>query len=187
MDADRVKTVVVLAGLPYSGKTAIIQAMMKTLPGSGVFVDSVFRELVPESEVCLVRWLEEGPRLVEGMKHKIKNTSAAFVYVEIGILQRRYRNALTDWIVREGYRCVPIFLRCGSRDSIAKRQAARARALAACHDNLKIAIDLKELYGPISAAFEVPGDEEGYSAIDTSLRIEENVAEITALLDVVNT
>jgi hypothetical protein len=130
----------------------------------------------------LVRWLEEGPKLVAGMESKIENSTSSIVYVEIGILQRRHRTALTDWIKIMGYCSIPIFLHCGSRDSIAERQAARARALTACHDKLRIAIDLDELYGPISAAFEAPEDGEGYISIDTSQRIEDNVTEISALL-----
>lgn len=177
------KTVVVIAGLPYSGKTAIIQQLIKTAYGSAVFVDDVFRGLVSESEVCLVRWLEEGSRLVEGMERAIKDAQTTIVYVEIGILQSRHRKSLSDWIRDQGYREVPILLHCGSKIAVAERQAARAEVLSRGKDRLKIAIDLDELYGPISAAFEPPQENEGYTMIDTSTRIEDNIRDIRALFD----
>jgi len=176
------KIIVLFAGLPYSGKTAIIHGMMNILPGAAVYIDSVFREFVPESEVCLVRWLQAGTELVERIKKKIENSDESIIYVEIGILQQQHRKALSEWINRKQYRCIPILLNCNSKELVAARQAIRAKEVATSHNRLKIAIDLEELYGPISTAFQMPSEEEGYITIDTSSSIEQNISVIYSIL-----
>jgi len=183
MQAKNTKTVILVAGLPYSGKTAIIQEMIKKLPGYAIFIDSIFKEIVSESEVCLTRWLKECPHLIDRIKNMIENSPATHIYVEIGILPRKYRKALSDWISKMGYKCVRILLECNSRNAIAERQAERERLLTGRHDHLKIAIDLDELYGPISAAFEPPRHDEGYKKINTALSIEESMVEICAMFE----
>lgn len=181
------KTIVLVAGLPYSGKTAIIHGMMNTLPGAAIYIDSVFREFVPESEVCLVRWLQAGTELVERIQKKIENTNESIIYVEIGILQQQHRKSLSEWINHKQYHCIPILLNCSSEEAVAARQAMRAKELATNHNKLKIAIGLDELYGPISTAFQIPEEEEGYIPIDTSSRIEQNIAEISSIFTSLNT
>ena len=182
MKAASDKTVVLFSGLPYSGKTALIHRLLEKLQGEAVYVDGLFRDLVSEEEVCLERWLKEGPRLVEGIIDRIAKAAGSPIYVEVGILPARYRGPLIRWIRDHGYRLIPILLRCESREVVQKRQQARARALGAQPEKLKIAIDLDELYGPINAAFDEIEAWEGYHAIDTDASIEKNVEEICRLI-----
>lgn len=182
MEQKQRKTVIIVAGLPYSGKTAIIQGLQKILPGKTVYVDGIFRDLVTEEEVCLERWLLEGPQLVKGMMEEIEKAEKPYVYVEIGILQKKNRKLLTRWVKDKGYHLVPVLLQCQSREEVQKRQSHRAAVLSTQKDKLKIAIDLEELYGPILAAFQIPEPGEGFHSIDTSKEIEENLEEIKNLI-----
>jgi cytidylate kinase len=182
MNAESEKTVVLFSGLPYTGKTAIIHRLLEGLPGEAIYVDGLFRDIVSEKEVCLERWLEEGPRLVDGIIAAIANAKKPLVYVELGIMQMKHRTKLMHWVRNSNYHLVPILLQCESRKAVRQRQQARARAIAAQPEKLKIAIDLDELYGPISAAFDEIMDWEGYHTIDTNAPIEINVEEICRLI-----
>ena len=155
---------------------------MRELPGRAVFIDAVFRDFVEEKDVCLGRWLAEGTRLVDRIVEAIAGSPEPFLYVEIGILQPRHRNRLMAWARDNGYRLLPLLLECGSREAVCSRQAERAAQLAREHDRLKIAIDMDELEGPITAAFEKPREGEGFLRIDTSQPIEDNIREIRAAL-----
>jgi hypothetical protein len=172
------QTVVLVAGLPYSGKTAIVEHLMQRLPGKPIYIDAVFRDFVEEKDVCLQRWLAEGTRLVDRIIESIGNAAEPFIYVEIGILQPAHRDGLMRWIRDNGYRLLPVLLECGSRDVVRERQARRALSLASRPDKLMIAIGMEELDGPISAAFKKPGDAEGFLRINTAEQIEDNVDEI---------
>ena len=182
MNSESRQTVVVFSGLPYSGKTAIIQGLLKGLPGEAIYVDGIFRDLVSEEEVCLERWLEEGPRLVDGIIESIAAAAKSPICVEVGILQAKHRGRLMQWIRDEDYHLVPILLQCESKTAVQQRQEVRARSLAAQPEKLKIAIDLDELYGPISAAFDAIMEWEGYHTINTDAPIEKNIEEITRLI-----
>jgi len=173
------QTVVLVAGLPYSGKTAIIEALQERLPGRGIFIDAIFRDFVEEKDVCLRRWLAEGTRLVDRIIEAIRQASEPYLYVEIGILQPRHRGRLMDWARDNGYRLVPLLLQCESREQVVERQARRERSLRDQADRLKIAIGMEELEGPITAAFVKPEDGEGFLRIDTARPIEENIREIS--------
>jgi len=176
------QTVVLFSGLPYSGKTAIIQRLLRRLPGKAIYVDGIFRDIVSEEDVCLERWLEEGPRLVEGIIDLITSAKEAHIYVEVGILPSKHRGNLMQWIRKNNYHLVPILLQCESKKDIEQRQQARAQALASQPEKLKIAIDLDELYGPILAAFDKIMDSEGYYTINTAESIEKNLEEICVLI-----
>lgn len=176
------KTVVLFSGLPYSGKTALIHKLLEKLDGEAIYVDGLFRDLVSEEEVCLERWLEEGPRLVDGITDRIARAAVSPIYVEVGILPARFREPLIRWIKDHGYRLIPVLLECESRDVVQRRQQARAAALGERPEKLKIAIDLDELYGPINAAFDEIQAGEGYHTIDTDAPIDQNVAEIARLI-----
>lgn len=178
MNSNSKQTVVLFSGLPYSGKTAIIQRLLKRLPGEAIYVDGIFRDIVSEEDVCLERWLEEGPRLVEGIIEHITNTDESYIYMEVGIMQAKHRGKLMHWTRNSNYHLLPILLQCESRKAIAQRQQARAEKLAWQPEKLKIAIDLDELYGPILAAFDEIMDREGYYTINTAESIEKNVEEI---------
>jgi len=182
MNTESKKTVVLFSGLPYSGKTAIIHRLLEGLPGEAIYVDGIFRDIVSEEEVCLERWLEKGPRLVEGIIECITNAEKSPIYVEVGIMQAKHRGKLMHWVRNGNYHLVPILLQCESKKAVQQRQQARARALAAQPEKLKIAIDLDELYGPINAAFDEIMDWEGYHTIDTNAPIEKNVEEICRLI-----
>lgn len=182
MNSEFKQTVVIFSGLPYSGKTAIIQGLLKGLPGEAIYVDGIFRDIVTEEEVCLERWLEEGFRLVEGIIECIANAEKSPICVEVGIMQTKHRGRLMQWIRDENYHLVPILLQCESKKAVQQRQEARARSIAAQPEKLKIAIDLEELYGPISAAFDEIMEWEGYHTINTNAPIEKNLEEITRLI-----
>ena len=182
LNTESKKTVVIFSGLPYSGKTAIIHRLLEGLPGEAIYVDGLFRDIVSEKEVCLERWLEEGPRLVEGIIERIANTENSRIYIEVGIMQAKHRGKLMHWVLNSNYRLIPILLQCESKKVIRQRQQARAQKLAIQPEKLKIAIDLDELYGPISAAFDEIMEWEGYHTIDTTSPIEKNVEEICRLI-----
>lgn len=177
------QTVVVFSGLPYSGKTAIIHRLKEVLPGEAVYVDVNFRDIVSEDEVCLERWLQENPILAERIIEHIRATPAERYYVEVGIMRKRYRERLLEWSRSAGYNVLPILLECNSREAVAARQLARAQALIVRPEKQKIAIDLDELHGPISDAFEEIEESEGYHVVDTCQPIEDNVMEIVALIE----
>jgi hypothetical protein len=172
------QTVVLVAGLPYSGKTAIIERLLQRLPGKGLYIDGIFRDFVEEKDVCLKRWLAEGTRLVDRIIEAIGQSAEPRIYVEIGILQPKHRNRLMRWVRNNGYRLVPILLECESRDAVMERQARRALSLSGQSDKLKIAIGMEELEGPICAAFIKPEDAEGFLRINTAEPIEDNIEEI---------
>jgi len=178
MEAPVVRTIVLVAGLPYSGKTAIIERLLQRLPGKALYIDGIFRDFVEEKDVCLARWLAEATRLVDRIIEEIGKSSESWIYVEIGILQPQHRNRLMHWIRSKGYRLVPILLQCKSREAVRERQAARARSLSGQPDKLKIAIGMEELEGPITAAFIEPEHEEGFLRINTAEPIDDNVEEI---------
>lgn len=146
--------------------------------GEALYIDAIFRDFVPEEEVGLKRWLQEGDELVNRIIQAIGRSTAAYIYVEIGILQPRHRNRLAHWLRTNNYRVVPILLECRSEEAVAERQAQRATKLARMHDRLKIAIDLDELNGPIARAFVRPGDDDGFHTINTALPIEANIEDI---------
>ncbi len=182
MNCKAKQTVVIFSGLPYSGKTVIIQKLLERLPGQPIYVDGLFRNMVPEKDVCLDRWLEEGPRLVDGIIENISHTDASFIYIEVGIMQMKHRKRLMDWIRKGNYHLLPILLKCDSKNSVEKRQAEREEQIKIRPENLKIAIGLEELYGPISEAFDAIMEWEGYHIINTDKPIEENIDEICGLI-----
>lgn len=182
MSAPTRKTVVLFSGLPYTGKTAIIHRLQDVLPGEAVHVDVHFRDIVAEDEVCLRRWLEENPRLVERIIEHIRSVPADRYYVEIGIMLKTHRLHLIEWSRNAGYDVLPVLLECHSREAITARQEARMRALALSPEKRKIAIDLDELYGPIASAFEKIEASEGYHVVDTSEPIDVCVSRIVELI-----
>jgi len=178
VDAHATQTVLLAAGLPYSGKTAIIERLLQRLPGEAVYIDAIFRDFVAEEDVSLQRWLAEGSHLVDRIIEAIESCAQPRIYVEIGILQPAHRDRLMRWIRSGGYRLVPVLLECGSKEAVRERQAKRALSLASQPDRLKIAIGIEELDGPISAAFERPGGDEGFLSLDTSGAIDDSVEAI---------
>jgi len=182
MNAESKRTVVLFSGLPYSGKTAIIHWLLEGLPGKAIYVDAIFRDIVSEEEVCLERWLEEGPRLVDGIIELINSTEKSCIYVEVGIMQAKHRGRLMQWVRNSNFNFIPILLQCESKEAVQYRQQERARKLATQPEKLKIAIDLDELYGPIHDAFDTILDSEGYYKIDTNRPIENSVEEIRRLI-----
>jgi hypothetical protein len=178
MNARGRTTVMLMAGLPYSGKTAVIMGLLERLPGKALYIDAIFRDFVEEKDVCLKRWLAEGTRLVDRIIRAIEEAEEPVIYVEIGILQPVHRLRLMEWVKSAGHLLVPVLLECRSREEVRERQAARERSLAAQSDRLKIAIGLEELYGPISEAFMRPGDDEGFLIVDTTEPLADNVERI---------
>jgi len=177
------QTVVLFSGLPYSGKTAIIRRLQEVLPGEAIHIDAHFRDIVAEDEVCLKRWLDENQHLVDRIIAHIRSVPAARYYVEVGIMRRKYRGHLIEWSRDAGYNVLPILLECNSREAVAARQRARTQALMISPEKQKIAIDLAELYGPISSAFEKIEASERYYVVDTSKPIEVCVNEIVGVIE----
>ncbi|MCZ7560357.1 MAG: ATP-binding protein [Burkholderiaceae bacterium] len=182
MSAPTRQTVVLFSGLPYTGKTAIIHRLQDVLPGEAIHVDVHFRDIVAEDEVCLKRWLEENPRLVDRIIEHMRSVPADRYYVEIGIMRKKHRRHLIEWSRSVGYDVLPVLLECHSREAIAARQEARMQALALSPEKQKIAIDLDELYGPIASAFEKIEASEGYHVVDTSKPIDVCVNRIVELI-----
>ena len=180
------ETVVLFSGLPYSGKTAIIHRLQEVLPGQAIYVDAHFRDIVSEDEVCLERWLKENPRLADRIIEHIRSVPAARYYVEVGIMRKQYRGRLLEWCRNAGYHVLPILLECNSREAVAARQRARALAMMVKPEKQKIAIDLDELYGPISSAFEKIEDAEGFHLVDTSKPIDVCVDKLVELVETVS-
>jgi len=172
------RTVFLFAGLPYSGKTAVIEQLLQRLPGQVLYIDAIFKDIVGEDEICLKRWLEEGARLVDRIVEALNDSKSPRAYVEIGILRSVHRDRLMRWIRSRNFRLIPILLECSSRAAVRERQERRALNLALQPDKLKIAIGIEELDGPISDAFERPGDADAFLALDTSRPIEETLAAI---------
>lgn len=176
------QTVVVVAGLPYSGKTSIIESLLREVPGTAIYIDAVFREFVEEKDVCLENWLAHGDRLVDRIIEHIESTQASVVCIEIGILQSAHRRRLVTWIRSSGRSVSPILLECRSRDAVAQRISARMALLAREQDSRRIAIGMEELEGPITAAFQEPDDGEKFLRVDTSVPIAESIGMIRAAL-----
>ena len=183
MDRRPGKTVALFFGLPYSGKTALIHRLQDVVPGDAVFIDALFRDLVPEHEVCLDKWLSTQQEFIGLVDAAVKATEGGVVYVELGIFQRAYRTELIRRLSNCGDTIIPVMLVCESRDELRRRQEARAHALEQRADKLKIAIGLDELYQRIYPVFEYPNADEKYIVIDTATDIETTVNQVVELIE----
>ena len=176
------KTILLFVGLPYTGKTTLIQRMEQELDGKAIYVDKIFLRSVPPSEVSLNRWLEEGPRLVESICSIIRYSDETRFYVELGIMRARQRADLVRWAKAKGYRVLPLWLVCDDWQELGKRHLARVSEVGkGGRSGAKIEITLDELYQRIRAAFEEPMADEGFWVIDTAKSVQENVSRICQL------
>ena len=178
MSRNSAKTVALFVGLPYSGKTALIERLLEVLPGEAIYVDQIFREIVPEDEICLERWLNEGARFIDRMVELADRSTERMIFVELGIMQRSHRTELTRRFAKRAFRIIPVLLECRSSEELRDRQHERQSALFERGDKRKISIGIDELLGPIRNAFEEPDDDENYSFVDTSLPIDDCVAQL---------
>jgi hypothetical protein len=176
------KTALLFIGLPYTGKTALIQHMQGEWPGRAIYADEIFTRFVPPSEVSLNRWLEEGPRLVECIRSIIRNSSEAWFYVELGIMRAQQRGDLIHWAEAEGHCVLPLWLRCDDWKELGRRHRARVREIGeGGRSGAKIDITLDDLYRRIRVAFEEPTVDEGFFVINTEKSLHENVSTICKL------
>jgi hypothetical protein len=177
------KTTLLFIGLPYTGKTTLIQRIQGELPGKAIYADEIFSRLVPPSEISLNRWLEEGPHLVERICSTVQNASETRFYVELGIMRARERGDLIRRVEAEGHRVVLLWLQCDDLQELEKRHMAREQEIGKGKSSgAKIDITLDELYQRIRAAFEEPVADEGFWVINTEKHIQENVATICHLV-----
>ena len=173
------KTILLFIGLPYTGKTALIQRSQKELPGLTVYADEIFTCTVPPADVSLNRWLKEGSYLVERIQSIIQSSDETRFYVELGIMQAGPRGNLIRWAEAENYRVIPLWLRCDDFEELCKRQRARVQEIGdGGRRGAKIDITLDELYQRICAAFEEPTAEEGFIIINTANRLEKSLMAI---------
>jgi predicted kinase len=177
------KTTVLFVGLPYTGKTTLIQYMQREMPGQVICVDEIFVRSVPPAEISLNRWLEKGPYLVECIRSIIEHSTETRFYVELGIMRARQRANLVRWAEAEGHRVLPLWLRCDEWQELGKRHQARVQEIGeGGKSGAKIDITLDELYQRIRAAFEEPTADEGYWVINTEKPLQENALTIRRLL-----
>jgi DNA polymerase III delta prime subunit len=177
------KIALLFIGLPYTGKTTLIQCLQRELPGEAIYADDIFTRCVPPSEISLNRWLEEGPHLVECICSIIRNSDETRFYVELGIMRARHRSNLVRWAEAEGYRVIPLWLRCDNWQELGKRHRARVQEIGeGGRSGAKIDITLDDLYRRIRAAFEEPTTGEGFWVINTERQIGENVSAIRQLV-----
>ena len=188
------KTVVLFLGLPYTGKSTLIRELKRELPGEEIIADAIFLDEVAPEEVSLEAWLAHGPALVRRIEQAIAASPASLCYVELGIMRARDRSDLSEWILGQGHRSIPVWLRCEDGQVLSRRRSARADAVGGqTGDGVDrgegpaprtkpseglIDIDLDGLYQRIRAAFEEPRADEGYRIIDT----EGDVVECTSAL-----
>jgi len=180
----RAKTVVVFIGLPYTGKTTLIQRLQEKYAGEAIFADAVFMQITPPSQIGLARWLQEGPRLVERIQTMIRQSSSQLIFVELGTMRAKQRAQLIRRCRDQGYAVIPIWCRCDDDEALQQRRQTRVEEIGAGgRREAKIDITLDDLYARIRAAFEEPTPAEGFIEIDTSRRLEEN---LDALCQIIN-
>ena len=171
------KTILLFAGLPYTGKTTLIRHLAARRPGAVIHADEVFNRSVPAAQRSLERWLQEGPTLVRGITDRIQADPADTCYVEVGIMRRGDRNVILSWAHLQNHRILPILLVCDDEEETTRRYRARNDAP---EDDATIRIALGELYQRIRAAFEVPAPAEGYLRVDTTRHLDECAERIAA-------
>jgi len=173
-----VKTVLLFAGLPYTGKTTLIKRLAAHHPGAVIHADEVFNRSVPAARRSLERWLREGPTLVRGIIDRIRAEPAGTFYVEVGIMRRGDRDAIVSWAHSQDHRILPILLVCDDKEETTRRYRARENAP---DDDATIRIAMGELYRRIRAAFETPSPAEGYLRVDTTRSLDECAEKIATV------
>ncbi|MEA3335070.1 MAG: AAA family ATPase [Chloroflexota bacterium] len=179
----RIKTVVIFIGLPYTGKTTLIQRLQEVCPGDAIFADAIFTRSVPPSQISLNRWFQEGSCLVRRIKTIIKQSANECFFVELGTMLAEPRAELVRWCNEHGYKVIPIWCRCDDDEALQQRHRTRIEEIGeGGRSGAKIDITLDDLYERICAAFEQPASEEGYFVIDTYRSVDETLATIHQLL-----
>ena len=167
------RTTVIFIGLPYTGKTTLIQRLQEEYPGEALYADEIFTRTVSPDEVSLNRWLKEGPYLIERIQSLVQSSDETRFYVELGIMQTEPRGHFIRWAEAKNCRVIPLWLRCDNFEELRKRQEERVQEIGnGGRRGAKIDIELDELYQKICAAFEEPTVDEGFIVIDTDNRIE---------------
>ncbi len=178
------KTVVIFIGLPYTGKTTLIQRLQERCSGEAIYADAIFNEMTPPAETSLERWLQAGPRLVERIEALIQQSQARLFFVELGVMQAKPRTQLVRWCRDQGYVVIPIWCRCDDDEALKARHKARIEEVGAGgRSGPKIDIALDDLYRRIRAAFEEPTTAEGFIEIDTTQRLEDNLEALCRLIE----
>lgn len=177
------KTILIFIGMPYTGKTTLIQHLQRRVPGEAIYTDQIFSALVPPAEISLSRWVAEGPNLIDRIRRMLRDSKETVFYVELGVMKARPRSDLIRWARAEGYRVIPLWLQCEDFEALLDRQRQRLEELGQQGDvnGLKLGIDLDKLYHKIKDAFEEPTVEEGFLIINTEDPLEESVATIVRL------
>ena len=177
------KSIILFIGLPYTGKTALIRRLQQELPGRAVYADELFTRTVPPDEISLDRWLRESERLAEQIRAIVQSLDAERFYVELGIMPAGPRRSLLRWAQAEGYRLLPLWLRCDDEAELNRRHRARVRRVGVGGSRgATIEISLGGLYQRICAAFEEPTAEEGFIIVDTIAPLDECVAVVRRMI-----
>lgn len=175
------KTAILVVGLPYTGKTTLINSLMKPYPGNKIIADQIYLQEVSPGKVSLQHWLDYCTVLVERIKSKIIRSTEAFSFVELGIMPRTHRSQLAEWLQNDGHRVIPLWLKCENVEKIVKRRNERGGKTD--NDGEHIDISLGDLYERIKNSFEEPLDDEGFVQIDTAGGLETCIGVVTELLD----
>jgi len=181
---NRTKTILVFIGMPYTGKTTLIQHLQRRVPGEAIYADKIFLYLVPPAEISLNRWITEGPNLIDSIKGTIRDSEETVFYVELGVMKAGPRSDLIRWARAEGHRVIPLWLQCEDFEELLNRQRQRLEELGQRGDGngSKLGIDLGKLYNKIKDAFEEPTAEEGFLIITTGDALEASLAVISRLM-----
>jgi len=177
------KTTLIFIGLPYTGKTTLIQRLQDVYPGEALYADEIFTRTVPSSEISLVRWLDEGFRLVAQIQAIVQQSTRKRFFVELGTMRAMPRDELVSWCREQRYNVIPIWCQCTNVEALQLRRQARIDEIGeGGTSGVKIDISLDDLYQRICAAFEQPAVEDGYIVIDTYQTADENLAAIHQIL-----
>ncbi len=175
----RTKTVVLLIGLPYTGKTTLIQHLLQEYGGEAIHADAIFTSIIPPSQINLDRWLQEGDRLIEHIQSTIQQSPSELFFVELGTMRAQPRRKLIHWCDEQGYTVIPLWCRCQDEAILQKRHQSRVAEIGkGVARGAKIDIRLDDLYARICAAFEKPTAEEGFIELDTSGCLDDSLEQL---------
>jgi len=174
------KIAIIVVGLPYTGKTTLIESLNKSFPGNEIVADRIYLQNVQSEKVGLEHWLGYCPILVKRIKSEIERSNSLCSFIELGIMGRTHRSTICDWLGANGHEVVKLWLRCENMKIIAGRRRARSAETTRAEGNIDIS--LGGLYERIRSSFEMPDISEGFVEIDTEKDLETCTKAVMELL-----